>query len=248
MGTAKAGLEWHGSTLGHRAAAIAARAVDGPVVVVAAPGQQLPALPTGTEVACDAREGHGPLAALAAGIEAVGDRADAVFVSGVDAPFLHPAFVRYVLELLGPRDDVALPHVGGFAQPLAAAYRVATVTPQLRALLDEDPSPGSRALLARLRVKELDAATLLADPAVGALDPQLDSLHNVNDPAAYAAARSRMAPAVTLHHDGGEPRWVRAATLAAAGVTGSATIGGRATSDPHEPLVAGDIVRRSHDT
>jgi hypothetical protein len=50
MGAPKASLEWHGSTLLYRAAALLARVVDGPVVVVAAPGQQLPELPAGAEV------------------------------------------------------------------------------------------------------------------------------------------------------------------------------------------------------
>jgi molybdopterin-guanine dinucleotide biosynthesis protein A len=51
MGSAKATLEWHGSTLLQRTVGIAVRAVDGPVFVVRAPGQQLPALPAPVEVA-----------------------------------------------------------------------------------------------------------------------------------------------------------------------------------------------------
>lgn len=250
MGTAKAGLEWHGSTLLRRAAGIAGRAVDGPVVVVRAPGQALPALPETIEVAADEREGQGPLEAIAAGLAAVGDRADVVYVTGVDAPFLHPAFIARVLALLGPGDDVALPHVGGFAQPLAAAYRVATVAAALRALLAEDGHPGSRALLRRMRVAELDDAALLADPAVAALDPALDSLLNLNDPAAYESARAREAPAITLRLGDGEPRAIHAATLAAAasaaglapGAAIAAAIDGRPACDPDEPLVAGDLV------
>ncbi|MDR4215670.1 molybdenum cofactor guanylyltransferase, partial [Bacillus paralicheniformis] len=47
MGHPKAGLEWHGSTFLYRTAALLGRTVDGPVVVVAAPGQTLPELPAG---------------------------------------------------------------------------------------------------------------------------------------------------------------------------------------------------------
>ena len=248
MGTAKAELEWHGSTLVRRAAAIVARAVDGPVVVVRAPGQALPPLPAGIEVAEDARDGHGPLQAIAAGLAAVGDRADVVYVTAVDAPFLHPAFVRRVLALLGPDDDVALPHVGGFAQPLAAAYRVATVTGPLHALLAQDAHPGSRALLRGLRVAEIGAAALRADPGVAALDPALDSLRNLNDRPAYEAARARAAPAITVRDGRGEPRTIHAATLAAAGAAGRATINGRPARDPEEPLVAGDLLELQHDS
>jgi molybdopterin-guanine dinucleotide biosynthesis protein A len=249
MGRSKAELEWHGSTLLRRAAGIAARAVDGPVVVVRAPGQSLPAMPAGIELAEDAAAGRGPLAGLAAGLQALGERAEAAYVTGVDAPFLHPAFARRVLALLGPCDDVALPRTHGFAQPLAAAYRVATVAPALRALLAEDPQPGSRALLRRCRVAELDATALLADPGVAALDPGLDSLRNVNDPGAYEDARRRPAPAITVSVDGAAPRPHAAATLLAAiraagcalhGV--AATVEGHAADDPQEPLVAGDRV------
>ena len=60
MGTPKAALEWHGSTLLHRTVSIVARATGGPVVVVRAPGQDLPDLPRGTLVVEDPREGKGP--------------------------------------------------------------------------------------------------------------------------------------------------------------------------------------------
>jgi molybdopterin-guanine dinucleotide biosynthesis protein A len=250
MGTPKAALDWHGSTLVRRAAGIVARAVDGPVVVVRAPGQELPWLPASVELADDAREGRGPLEGIAAGLAAIGERAQVVYVSGVDAPLLHPAFVRRVLALLDRDADVALPHAHGFAQPLAAAYRTAVASP-LRALLREGGQPGTGALLRRCRVAELDEAMLLADPDVAALDPALDSLLNLNDPDEYAAARRRPPPPVSVSRDdGSEPRAVRAATLFAAASAARvrlgdgvvATLNGRPAGDPHEPLVAGDVV------
>jgi molybdenum cofactor guanylyltransferase len=100
MGEPKAALEWHGSTLLHRAAAILCRALDGPVVVVAAPGQELPGLPDGVAVVEDPVEGRGPVQGLAAGLAEVAGRADAAFVCSTDMPFLHPAFVRRVLRSL----------------------------------------------------------------------------------------------------------------------------------------------------
>jgi molybdopterin-guanine dinucleotide biosynthesis protein A len=48
MGTPKAALEWHGSTLLRRVTGIVARATGDPVVVVRAPGQELPARGMGT--------------------------------------------------------------------------------------------------------------------------------------------------------------------------------------------------------
>src|SRR3954454_12550894 len=123
MGSPKAALEWHGSTLLRRVAGIVARGVDGPVVVVRAPGQELPALPDGVELVDDAREGRGPLQGLAAGLAAVREAAPVAFVSSTDVPLLHPRFVRRVVGALDDGADVALPEVGGFRHPLAAAYR-----------------------------------------------------------------------------------------------------------------------------
>src|SRR5580765_5074452 len=94
MGAPKAALEWHGSTLLYRAAALLARVVDGPVVVVAAPGQQLPELPAGVPVVEDPVEGLGPMRGIATGLAAVADLAPAAFVCATDMPFLHPAFVN----------------------------------------------------------------------------------------------------------------------------------------------------------
>src|SRR5512133_3266476 len=123
MGTPKAALEWHGSTLLRRVAGIVERGVDGPVVVVRAPGQALPSLPSAVEVVEDAREGRGPLQGLAAGLAALDGRAEAAYASSTDAPLLHPAFVRRVMGALDADVDVVLPRAGGFPHPLAAAYR-----------------------------------------------------------------------------------------------------------------------------
>jgi molybdenum cofactor guanylyltransferase len=257
MGTSKAGLEWHGSTLLRRAVGLVGRAVDGPVVVVRAPGQELAPLPPGAELAEDAREGRGPLQGIAAGLGRIDGRATVVYVTGVDAPLLHPALVRHVLRSLRPDDDVALPRAHGFAQPLAAAYRTA-ILPRLQALIAEERlDTGS--LLHHLRVRELDEAALLADADVAALDSALDSLLNLNERGEYESARARPAPSITVRvpaHP--RPRSVRAATLggaaAAAGVTLGADVvasldGHGIVDDPHEPLVAGDVVtfRSAHD-
>src|SRR3954453_8755673 len=107
MGTSKAHLEWHGSTLLRRVTGIVARGVDGPVVVVRAPGQELPALPDGVGVVEGAGEGGAPLQGLAAGLTAVRDRAPVPYVSSTDVPLLHPRFVRRVVGALSDGADVA---------------------------------------------------------------------------------------------------------------------------------------------
>jgi molybdenum cofactor guanylyltransferase len=237
MGSPKATLDWHGSTLLRRAVGIVGRVVDGPLIVVRAAGQQLPALPARVELAADARRARGPLQGIAAGLAAIGDRADAAFVCGVDAPLLHPALIGAVVAALAADEqiDVALPVAHGFPHPLAAAYRT-SVAGHVHDLLEQDVL-GTRPLFERCRVRRLGEAVLRADPAVAAHDPQLDSLLNLNEPGEYEAARARPAPQVTVVGDGD----VRAATLAAAG-EGAAKVNGVSVSDPQEPLVAGDEV------
>jgi molybdopterin-guanine dinucleotide biosynthesis protein A len=187
MGEPKAWLEWHGTTLLHRAAAVLTGTVDGPVVVVAAPGQELPPLPPGVAVVEDPVEGLGPMQGLAAGLAAVG--AEAAFVCSTDLPFLHPAFIRRVLHGLTDGVDVALPVAGGFRQPLAAAYRTT-----LAGLITDLLARGQRRLgmlFDNCEVAQLGEEWLLADPELARHDPKLESLVNVNTPEEYVAARSR---------------------------------------------------------
>jgi molybdopterin-guanine dinucleotide biosynthesis protein A len=255
MGTPKADLEWHGSTLLRRAVGILARATGGPVVVVRAPGQELPALPPGTEVVADPREGLGPVQGLAAGLGALSGRAQAAFVSGTDMPFLHPAFVRRVLAVAAEGADVALPVARGHAQPLAAAYRVALAPLAADLVARRRLRPAF--LFEACAVTRLDEAALRADPVLAALDPGLDSLVNINEPAGYRAARARPAPEVTVHRHGalasghaGPERGHAATVAAAAAATGMAFDGrvvavlgtGLATTDGQMPLAAGDTV------
>jgi molybdenum cofactor guanylyltransferase len=260
MGTPKAALEWHGSTLLRRTVGVLARATGGPVVVVRASGQALPALPDRTIVVDDPREGKGPVQGIAAGLAALKDQAEAAFVTSTDLPFLHPAFVDAVLRALaapGGRPDVALPVARGYQQPLAAAYRTGLAGLADRLAKEERPRPAF--LFAECDVVRLSDAALLADPLLAALDPDLDSLLNVNTPADYQAARARPAPEVTVELSAAlvkagqpaRPRKARAATVrAAAAAAGlppgqrvtAAINGGQATSDPEAPLVAGDVV------
>ena len=239
MGTAKASLEWHGSTLLHRVAGLVARATGGPVIVVRAAGQALPRLPAGVEIAEDEHEERGPLEGVATGLAAVVGRAEMAFVASTDAPFLHPAFVRRVLAMLDEDADLAIPDVGGRLHPLAAAYR-ASLLSLLRA------ESGARrlrvsALPGLCRARHLDAGALLADERLTALDPDLDSLQNLNTPADYQAARARAAPAVAFD---GQPAC--AATLAMLGVRGRVRINGELTLFDRElPLATGDVVVRA---
>jgi molybdenum cofactor guanylyltransferase len=260
MGTAKAGLEWHGSTLLRRTTGILSRVVDGPTVVVCAAGQQLPELPAHVEIVTDPAPDLGPLQGIAAGLAAVAGRADMAFVCSTDMPFLHPAFVRTVLRALHASGeavaDLALPVIGGFPQPLAAGYLTALA-----------PVAGRLVAQRRLRaallagecgVRRLDEQALLAaSPVLAALDPDLDSVLNVNEPAGYRAARTRPPPEIAIRRFGALAQAgpvidvVRAATVARAAARAGIELdehvavglnGDLIPADGHLPLVTGDTV------
>ena len=255
MGTAKAALEWHGSTLLRRVVGVVARGVDGPVVVVRAAGQDLPPLPPSVEVVDDAEEGRGPLQGIAAGLAALEDAAEHAFVCSTDLPFLHPAFVRRVTRALDGA-DVALPVVRGFRQPLAAAYRTGLAKAALDLLAQGRARPAF--LLEDAAVRVLDDAALLTDARLRAGDPDLLSVEGVNDRQAYDAARVRPAPEVVVQRigvlataGGTGTTTVRAATLgAAAQQVGlvldrhllAAVDGDQVVRDVEAPLVQGDVV------
>ncbi|GAA4692611.1 hypothetical protein GCM10023215_32200 [Pseudonocardia yuanmonensis] len=257
MGRPKAALEWHGSTLLYRTAALLGRTVEGPVVVVRAPAQDLPRLPAGVDVVEDPREGLGPMQGVAAGLGAVADCAAVAFVCSTDMPFLHPAFVRRVLRRLAdPGTDLVLPVARGFRQPLAAGYRTALAGLITGLIAEGDLRPGM--LLKHCATDLPQDEALLADPELAAHDPELDSVVNVNTPEDYAAARARPGPQIAVQCFGalaGEGRrgrrYLAAATVgeAADGVGLSvgrhvvaALNGDRISRDPQLPLVSGDEV------
>ncbi len=198
MGTPKAALEWHGSTLLRRTVGIMSRVADGPVVVVRAPGQALPALP--------------------------------------------------------PQVDV-VPIARGYPQPLAAAYRTKLAAVAGRLVQEGRLRPAF--LFDECAVSRLDEAALRADPVLAALDPDLDSVVNINEPADYHAARARPAPEVTIQRFGAlagghrGPQPVRAATVAAAAAAAGIVLDGHVvaalngdqiTRDGETPLATGDTV------
>jgi molybdenum cofactor guanylyltransferase len=257
MGRSKASLEWHGSTLLHRVAGIVARAVNGPMVVVRAPGQELPSLPPGVRVVEDAHEGRGPLQGLAAGLTAVAGDAELAYVSSTDVPLLHPAFVAAVLARADWEDvDVALPVAQGFKHPLAAAYRTSLLADVEELIRSDRMRPAF--LFERCRVRELGESDLLRDARLARTDPDLLSLRNLNNPAEYEEARALPAPPVTVRRFGTlapardrEPLALRAATLRAAAAGAGVPLdrhvvaalnGDQISRDPELPLAARDVL------
>ncbi len=179
MGTPKAWLDWHGEPLLRRVVGLVARGAGGPVIVVRAPGQELPELPAGVRVVEDAREGQGPLQGLLAGLEAADG--EVAFAASTDVPFLHPRFVAAVCRAVDGA-DAAVPFVDGFPQPLAAAYRTALVP--LVAELVEAGRMKTGFLFERCETRWLEEL------------PHPESVRNVNAPEDYRAALAEPEPAV----------------------------------------------------
>ena len=184
MGQPKAWLPFGGERMLQRIVRILRAAVD-PVVVVAAPGQDVPDLPSDVAIVRDEIEGKGPLGGLAAGLAALEGKADAAYLSSCDVPFLKAEFVTQVLSFLSPvsslpSPEIAVPRVNGYFHPLAAAYRLA-VLPHVRELLAAD----------RLRPVFLfeRVPTRVIEPGeLADIDPAFRSLQNLNTPEEYAAA------------------------------------------------------------
>jgi molybdopterin-guanine dinucleotide biosynthesis protein A len=150
-----------------------------PIVVVAAPQQALPPLGRDVIVARDEREGRGPLEGLLAGLTAIAPHAGAAYATSCDVPLLMPAFVREMIGRLGDH-DVAVPVEGQFHHPLAAVYRTSVSVPIERLLAHDQLRPAfvfDRVATCRVPVEQLRA-----------VDPQLDTLKNLNRPEDYLAA------------------------------------------------------------
>jgi molybdenum cofactor guanylyltransferase len=178
MGRPKLSLPFGGETLLGRVVRIVGEVVS-PVVVVAAAGQELPALPGGTIVVRDEIEAHGPLAGLAAGLAALRDRADAAYVSSCDVPLLEAGLIRALIDALGTH-ELAVARDAGRIHPLAAVYRTACED-RVREFL----AAGRLGLTDFVRQSD---ARLVDGPELRAVDPELRSLCNVNTPAEYEAA------------------------------------------------------------
>src|SRR3954471_17323014 len=98
MGASKALLPFGPETMLQRVVRILGTLVS-PIVVVAAPDQELPSLPAGVTVTHDEREGRGPLEGLRAGLKALPESVDAAYVTSCDVPLLVPGFVTEMIQL-----------------------------------------------------------------------------------------------------------------------------------------------------
>jgi molybdopterin-guanine dinucleotide biosynthesis protein A len=243
MGTDKATLRWHGSTLVRRAAGLLARCAEPPVIVVCAPNQELPPMPDWIEVVRDPEPGLGPLAGLASGLAAAGPRAAVAAVCAVDAPLAHPAVMTALVGALGTSPAV-VPLADGRPQPLFAVYR--TELAFLAAALVADGERRAAALGERAGARLVEPFELLVVDDIAAFDPGLASFLSFDDEDAYAGALAVPQPLVTVAGELAGPRELRASTLGRARRFLLADVVPQRASvvpaDDETPLFAGDVL------
>ena len=179
MGRPKAWLPFGPEALLQRVVRLVGE-VAAPIVVVAAPGQDLPDLPDPIRIVRDPISDRGPLQGIAAGLASLPDDVELVYATATDVPFLHTGWVTRLVELIEAH-DLAIPEIGGYLHPLAALYRKRSVLPAVERLLAEDRLRPVF-LLEDLRALRVDEATMTR------VDPSLATLRNLNTPEDYARA------------------------------------------------------------
>jgi molybdenum cofactor guanylyltransferase len=154
------------------------RSLFAEVVVVAAPGQELPSMPV--TVVHDDVAYQGPVGGIYYGLTAAGG--DVSFVTSCDSAFLSPHLIAHLVSRM-PQHDVVVPHWQGRFQPLHAVYR-RSVLP----LLEEQLARGELRpvyLFDKVRTLRID------EDEIRRFDPDGSSFFNMNTPEDYAEALTR---------------------------------------------------------
>jgi molybdopterin-guanine dinucleotide biosynthesis protein A len=145
------------------------------IIVVAAPGQELPDLPV--MMVRDELPFQGPVGGIYYGLRAVLE--ESAFVTSCDAPFLNLSLIRFLTAQI-PLYDVVVPYWQERFQPLHAVYR-ASVAPLLAGQLERgELRPVT--LFQKARTLRIDA------DAIRRFDPEGLSFLNMNTPEDYQAA------------------------------------------------------------
>jgi molybdopterin-guanine dinucleotide biosynthesis protein A/molybdopterin converting factor small subunit len=147
-------------------------------VVVAAPEQDLPALPA--RLVRDEVAYQGPVGGIYYGLRTAGG--EFVFVTSCDVPFLNSRLIVYLMAQMTGY-DVAVPYWENRFQPLHAVYRK-SVLPLVKAQLE-------RGELRPIYLFEKVRTRKIEPPELAALDPEGLSFLNMNTPEDYRTALKR---------------------------------------------------------
>jgi len=113
------------------------------------------------------------------GLAATRNLADAAYVTGCDSPLLVPDFVRHLIGCIEDH-QVVVPVDGSFYHPLAAVYRTDCV-PKIESLL-----AGGRSR--PIDLYEFVDVCRVPVSQLRSIDPQLQTLANLNHPEDYFTA------------------------------------------------------------
>lgn len=150
-----------------------------PVVVVAAPDQDVPPLPSDVRIFRDEQEYLGPLAGMAVGLRALAAKVEAAFVSSCDVPLLRSEFITELIRRLG-HHELAVPKEGDFHHPLAAVYRTSLAERAAQLVAEQRLRP-------LFLIQTSDSVEVPIDE-LREVDPELQSLRNLNRPEDYEMA------------------------------------------------------------
>jgi molybdopterin-guanine dinucleotide biosynthesis protein A len=148
------------------------------VVVVGAPGQDLPSMPVTT--IRDEVPYQGPVGGIFYGLTAAGR--ETAFVTSCDSAFLSVDLISHLVSQISEH-DVVVPHWQGRFQPLQAVYR-RSVLPLLAAQLERGELRPVH-LFDKVRTRRID------EEEIRRFDPEGWSFFNMNAPEDYAEALKR---------------------------------------------------------
>ena len=179
MGRAKALLEFDGEPLiAHLARGL--KNLFDEIVIVAAPGQELP--PLEATLVRDEVAYQGPVGGISYGLRAASG--EACFVTSCDVAFLNAPLISYLVAQIS-NHDVVVPYWEERFQPLHAVYR-RSVLPLLEVQLE-------RGELRPVYLFDKVRTLKISADEIRRLDPDGLSFFNMNTPADYEAAVTRWA-------------------------------------------------------
>ena len=177
MGTPKALLPFDGQALIVHVVNTLSRLFED-VVVVAAPGQELPPMPV--TLVYDDVAYQGPVGGICYGLMA--SKGEVAFVSACDSAFLHVRLIEHLLNQI-TACDVVVPHWQDRLQPLHAVYR-RSVLPLLQEQL-------ARRELRPVFLFDKVRTCRISEEEIRRFDPDGESFFNMNTPQDYAEATRR---------------------------------------------------------
>lgn len=178
MGRSKALLPFGRETMLQRVASVLEKELA-PIVIVAAPGQELPELGSDILEVRDEVPGQGPVQGLLTGLNVLDESVHCAFVCSCDLPLLTADFVKFIVDRASP-DSIVVPEIEGRKQPLCAVYPRRVRSSLMRMVEDS--------CFRLTNLTERFPTTLLPEEEFRGLDPDLRSFTNVNSEATYNQA------------------------------------------------------------